>query len=299
MIVVSRSRATTAGRSSLFGAAPGVLLLPFVLVSFAANSLVTRYVVSDGMIDPFLLSAVRFVSGALALLLLTWSRRVRPSVRRSNVIAAVWLGTYAVCISYGYRYIGAAAGTFVFYATVLVTLVAYDKVTATPVPVRRGLGAVVSLLGIGVLAAPTLGSVTLTGVVLLAVTGAAWGLYTASGRAAGDPSVASTGNFTVLAALLVLPTAVAAAGGAKVTAAGFGWAVVMGVFTTALAYVAWYACQHRMSATTAGSVQLVIPILTTIAAVLLLGERLSASFVVAAVLVAAGMWVARPARDHR
>jgi hypothetical protein len=54
--------------------------------------------------------------------------------------------------------------------------------------------------------------------------------------------------------------------------------------------------RDRVSATTAGSVQLVIPTVTTIAAVLR-GERLSAPFVVVAVLVAAGMWVARPARE--
>jgi drug/metabolite transporter (DMT)-like permease len=51
-----------------------------------------------------------------------------------------------------------------------------------------------------------------------------------------------------------------------------------------------------MSATTAGTVQLVIPILTAPGAVALLGEPLSAALFVAAALVAAGMWLARPAR---
>ena len=58
--------------------------------------------------------------------------------------------------------------------------------------------------------------------------------------------------------------------------------------------MAWYACQRRMSATTAGSVQLVIPILTAAGAMLLLGERLTVLFVVAALLVFAGLWVGRP-----
>ena len=40
---------------------------------------------------------------------------------------ALWLGVYAVCISYGYRLIGAAAGTLVFYGAVLVTLIGYDR----------------------------------------------------------------------------------------------------------------------------------------------------------------------------
>ncbi len=41
------------------------LLLPFVLVSFAANSLITRHVVDDELLDAGLLTAVRFVTGAV------------------------------------------------------------------------------------------------------------------------------------------------------------------------------------------------------------------------------------------
>lgn len=59
------------------------LLLPFVLVSFAANSLVTRHVVADGLLDAGLLSAVRFVAGVLALLALCAARRERPVVGRT------------------------------------------------------------------------------------------------------------------------------------------------------------------------------------------------------------------------
>jgi drug/metabolite transporter (DMT)-like permease len=79
-----------------------------------------------------------------------------------------------------------------------------------------------------------------------------------------------------------------------VTPSGLLLAAAMGAFTTAFAYVAWYACQRRMSATTAGSVQLLIPILTAAGAMLLLGERLTTLFVVAALLVFAGLWVGRP-----
>ena len=70
----------------------------------------------------------------------------------------------------------------------------------------------------------------------------------------------------------------------------------MGAGTTAFAYVAWYACQRSLSGTTAGSVQLIIPVLTTVGAVLLLGEPLTAGLLVAAVLVGSGMWLGRPAR---
>jgi len=199
-----------------------------------------------------------------------------------------------VCISFGYQHIGAAAGTFVFYATVLAGLVAYDMVSRTPVPRVRVVGALVSLAGVGVLTAPAAGDVTPLGVLLLAVTGAAWALYTAAGRTVTDPQTATTGNFTVLAVALMVPVGVTVLGGPTVTTTGLVLAALMGSVTTALSYVAWYACQRRMSATTAGTVQTIIPILTAAAATVLLGERLTVVLVLAALLVFAGLWIGRP-----
>ena len=271
------------------------LLLVFVLVSFAANSLITRHVVAANLLDAGLLSAVRFVAGAIALVAIALVRRERIVVGRSNLRPALWLGVYAVCISYGYRHIGAAAGTFVFYATVLFTLVMWDVLHGDSIPLRRAAGAAISLAGIAVLASGSIQSVTVLGVLLLAVTGAAWGLYTAAGRTRTDPRVATTGHFVVLAAVLAVPAIAGVAGGLHVTTAGMAWAIAMGAGTTALAYVAWYACQRSLSGTTAGAVQLVIPVLTAIGAALLLGEQLTARLGVCAALVVVGTWLGRPA----
>jgi drug/metabolite transporter (DMT)-like permease len=269
-------------------------LLSFVLVSFAANSLVTRYVVANRLLDAYLLTTVRFVAGAVALLVLALGSDERFTPTRANLWPAFWLGVYAVCISFGYQHIGAAAGTFVFYATVLAGLVAYDVLTRTPVPRARAIGALISLAGVGVLTVPAAGDVTPVGVLLLTVTGAAWALYTVAGRTVTDPRTATTGNFLVLAAALLVPVGVTVSGGPAVTTAGLLLGAVMGSVTTALSYVAWYACQRRMSATTAGTVQFVIPILTAAGAMLLLGERLTVLFVLAALLVFAGLWIGRP-----
>jgi len=274
------------------GRSTGVLL-PLVLVAFAANSLITRHVVGQDLLDAGLLSGVRFVAGAAALLGLSLARSERPVVGRANLLPALWLGVYAVCISYGYLHIGAAAGTFVFYASVLLTLVAGDLVRRTSLPAARLAGAVVSLLGIGVLASGSTGTVTVLGVVLLAATGVAWGLYTAAGRATVDPRVATTGHFLVLAAVLLVPTVVGAGAGLRVTGSGLAWAAGMGAGTTAFAYVAWYACQRSLSGAAAGTVQLVIPVITAIGAVVLLGEVLSPRLLLAAVLVLGGMWLGR------
>ena len=117
------------------------------------------------------------------------------------------------------------------------------------------------------------------------MTGAAWGLYTAAGQGVTDPTLATTGHFVVLAGVLLVPTAVGFTADLRVTGSGIAWAVLMGAVSTSFAYVAWYACQRVLSGTAAGSVQLAIPVLTAVGAVLLLGERLSPWLVVAAGLV--------------
>ena len=276
-----------------------MVLLPYVLVSFAANSLITRHVVEDDLLDAGLLTAVRFIAGAVALSTLAIGLGVRPTIGRANVVPALWLGIYAVSISYGYQHIGAAAGTFVFYATVLLTLVAVDVVRRTVMPRRRLLGAGIALAGLAVLAGGSIDTVTPLGVALLALTGATWGLYTLAGRSAADPRRANTGNVLLLSAVLVAPAAYLAgpADGVEVTSSGLIWGVVMGAGTTAVAYVAWYACQRSLSATSAGTVQLAIPVLTAVGAVALLGERFTAGLAVSAALVTVGMWLAAPGRS--
>ena len=271
------------------------LLLPFVLVSFAANSLITRYVVRDDLLDAGLLTAVRFLAGAAVHVLLAALRRERLRIGRDNLLPSLALGVYALCISYGYLHIGAAAGTFVFYTAVLLTLVADDRRTVTALPVRRLIGAAVALLGVAVLAASSVATVTPLGVGLLGVTGVAWGLYTVAGRGAADPRIANTGHFALLAVVLLLPAVAGAAVGLRVTGEGLAWAAVMGGGTTAFAYVAWYACQRALTGAQAGLVQLVIPVLTAAGAVLLLDEPVSVRLLVAAGLVGTGMWLARAA----
>jgi drug/metabolite transporter (DMT)-like permease len=179
-------------------------------------------------------------------------------------------------------------------------LAAHDVAAGARVPVRRGVGIAVALAGIAVLAIDSDQRVSALGIVLLTVTGVAWGLYTAAGRVNGDrdPRVATTANFVLVAAVVALPATIGVVAGLRVTTIGLAWAAAMGAVTTALAYVAWYICQRSMSATVAGSSQLVIPILTAAGAVLLLGEELSARLLVAAVLVAGGLWLGRPDRPR-
>src|ERR1700760_416458 len=106
---------------------PVRLLLVLVVMScFAANSIATRLVVSRGWLDAAGVTLARFSSGAVMLVtVLILQRRSRESwPSLADVPLVLCLAGYALAIAYGYRYITAAAGTFVFYSLVIATMTA-------------------------------------------------------------------------------------------------------------------------------------------------------------------------------
>jgi hypothetical protein len=62
-----------------------------VLVSFAANSLITRYVVEDALLDAGLLSAARFVRAPWHSSRSRWSATNDRHPRRTNLRPALFL----------------------------------------------------------------------------------------------------------------------------------------------------------------------------------------------------------------
>lgn len=267
--------------------------LAFVLVSFALNSAMTRFVVAGGLLDPGLASAVRFLAGALSLAVLLVALRKLPSARptRRNVAPAFWLGAYAVLISYGYAHIGAAAGTFVFYACVLLTMTLYAAFAEGQRPSPRAVaGALLALAGVGVLALGRVEGATPLGVALLAGTGITWGAYSVLGRRSAEPLAFTAANFFALApAMVVLALGVGLASAPAMTTTGLAIAAFMGAITTALSYAVWYWALGRIPRVQGATYQLAIPVMTAAMGVLWLGEALSDRLLLAGALVLAGM----------
>jgi drug/metabolite transporter (DMT)-like permease len=270
--------------------------LGFVLGSFALNSVATRFVVAQGLLDPGLTTAARFLAGALALAaVLALTGRGMPRVGRASLAPAAWLGAYALLISYGYQHIGAAAGTFVFYALVLATMVGGAALMQGRAPTLRSLlGGLVALAGVGVLAFGRVEGATLLGVLLLAGTGLAWGAYSLLGRRSSDALGFTAANFLALAVPLVPFAALllgGAAGPVPITDLGLGIALLMGAITTALSYAVWYWALARIPPAHGATYQLAIPVLTAALGVLLLGEALGPHLLAAGAVVLLGMGV--------
>lgn len=271
------------------------LTLGFVVVvmaCFAANSVATRYLVNGHLLDPAAVTIARFAAGAamLALILAVQGRARDALPRLTDGPLILFLGGYALAIAYGYRYITAAAGTFVFYALVILTMA-----VGGARPTRRAAaGALTAVAGVGLLAFGRVAGTTPLGVVLLAFTGAAWGAYSLALRKRGTPLIANARAFVGLA--LLLPVL------AWVERDALMWSVkglciglAMGGITTALSYALWARVLPLLAPIEAGTFQLLVPVLTATAGIVLLAEPFTPRLAFAAVLVLGGMWLtARP-----
>jgi drug/metabolite transporter (DMT)-like permease len=261
-------------------------LVLVVMACFAANSVMTRYLVGSGRLDPAAVTIARFSAGAamLALILAVHGRTRDIWPRLSDAPMIFFLGSYALAIAYGYRYITAAAGTFVFYALVIVTMAAGGNR-----PTRRAaLGGILALAGVAVLAFGRVKGTTSLGVLLLAITGATWGAYSLGLRKRGTPLLANARAFVGIVWFLPLlgwverDTLVWSTTGLAI---GLG----MGAITTALAYALWARVLPALTPLEAGTFQLLVPVLAAVAGVTLLGEPFTLRLGIAGALVLAGM----------
>ena len=133
------------------------------------------------------------------------------------------------------------------------------------------------------------------GAALMAAAGVAWGLYSLRGRkAAAPPLQATAGNFLRAVPMTVLLSLLAFAlfQVFHATPAGIALAVASGALASGLGYVLWYAALRGLSATRAAIVQLAVPVLAALGAVLVLGEHVSMRLVACAGAILGGIALA-------
>jgi drug/metabolite transporter (DMT)-like permease len=108
----------------------------------------------------------------------------------------------------------------------------------------------------------------------MALAGVAWGVYSIRGRSTTDPLSTTADNLlrTAPLGLLFLASYGAAA---HATAGGVALAALSGAVATGGGYALWYAALPALGASRAGTLQLSVPVIAAVAAVLLLGEPLT------------------------
>jgi drug/metabolite transporter (DMT)-like permease len=276
-----------------------IVLTLLALVAFASNSLLTRLALGSRQLDAATFTALRLASGAvmLAALVLAQSRSWR-ALGGAKLAGPLALFVYAAPFSFAYLRIGAAVGALVLFGVVQLTMIGYGIARGEhPTPVMW-LGLALAAGGLLVLTVPAVARPDPLGVLLMAVAGVAWAVYTLVGRGTADPLAANARSFlwsTPLAMLLV------AIGRAPVhaTPRGITLALVSGAITSGLGYAIWYRALPALTVTQAAVAQLSVPVIAAVGAVLTLGETLSMRLIVAGLAVLSGVGIVLSARSRR
>jgi drug/metabolite transporter (DMT)-like permease len=265
-----------------------VLLTVLAMLAFAGNSLLCRAALAEGAIDAGRFTALRLLSGAVVLGLIT---RAGPFPARrggGNWPSALALLLYAAGFSWAYVSLPAATGALLLFAAVQATMIGVGVARGERLGWAQVGGIILAGGGVLGLLLPGASAPAPVGAVLMVVAGVAWGVYSLRGRGAGDATRVTAGNF-VRAALLALPLAFIATGDVALRAEGVLYAVASGALASGLGYAVWYTALPALRASTAATVQLSVPAIAALGAVLLLGEPLTLRLVVASVTILGGI----------
>ncbi|ALD91676.1 multidrug DMT transporter permease [Cupriavidus gilardii CR3] len=270
------------------------------MLAFAGNSLLCRLALRDTTIDAASFTTVRLLSGAITLWVLVQLRggasrapEATPTTEASsgNWRSALALFAYAILFSYAYAQLSAATGALLLFGAVQVTMIGRGLWLGERPHLVQTAGYLIAVAGLIGMLLPGLSAPPLLGALLMIASGAAWGIYSIRAKGARDPVRANAGNF-LRASVCCLPIYLAALPWASHDAAGMLYAVLSGAIASALGYAIWYVALRGLTVTTAGLVQLSVPVIAAAGGVLLLGEAVTWRLVVASIAVLGGVGLA-------
>lgn len=256
------------GRISLI---PIVLLTCFAMVAFAANSLLTRLAFQTTAIDATSFTVIRIVSGAITLLAILIFQRAPLRLARSGWWPAILLFTYAASFSFAYRDINTGAGALVLFASAQLLMIGYGYYKGERTSI---FGVLLALVGLAAFLTPSASAPSLSATALMAAAGFAWGGFSLIGRSVDSP-VASTASSFLWAVPLAFGLMWLQHEHLSFDTKGAVYALLSGTLASAIGYAVWYWVRVRMTAISAGAVQLSVPVLSAILGVLILSENIS------------------------
>lgn len=263
------------------------MLTVFAMLAFAGNSLLCRAALRDSQIDPTSFTALRLVAGAVVLWLLL-SLRGKVSKPSGSWAGALALFVYAAAFSNAYVDLDAGAGALLLFGAVQLSMVAWGLARGERLNGWQTVGMIMAGMGLAALLLPDASAPSLSASLLMVLAGSAWGAYSLLGKNNSDPMAATAGNFIRTLPMVAL-LGLATWNRLEWTGTGVIYALLSGGLASGIGYALWYAALPGLAAIQAASVQLSVPFITALAGMLLLGETLTASAMVAGIAILAGI----------
>jgi drug/metabolite transporter (DMT)-like permease len=268
------------------------------MLAFAGNSLLCRLALEREAIDAASFTSIRIVSGAVVLALLTLRHNHRNDRAVRDPRAALMLFAYMACFSFAYVYLDTGTGALILFGAVQVTMILGALRGGERLSAWSWFGLAAAVGGLVWLVSPGVTAPTPFGALLMAVAGIAWGIYSLRGRGTAEPIVNTGWNF-LLCAPFAIVLLIAFRSSLDWQASGVLLAVASGTGTSGLGYVIWYATVRRLTAASAATVQLTVPVIAAIGGVVWLSEQITARLVLASLATLGGVWIVLAQRTSR
>jgi drug/metabolite transporter (DMT)-like permease len=278
------------------------------LIAFAANSVLCRLALErqvDGYaIDPGSFTIVRLSSGIGALVIILYvqtyffqrpaniSLQTHQTAKKSkgSWLASVCLFLYAFGFSYAYVSLETGTGALILFGVVQITMISVTFVSGNKLCVSEWVGVLIALLGFLWLILPGVSAPSLEGLILMAISGIAWAVYTLMGKKSEDPLADTHYNFLrTLPFILIL--VIYNIGDYYLTQRGLLLAVASGAITSGLGYSIWYLALKRLATIQAAVLQLLVPVLAATAGVLFVSEVLTERLIGSSLLILGGIFL--------
>ena len=287
------------------------------LIAFAANSVLCRLALGDNTIDAASFTSVRLLSGiSVLIIILAFTRSglgsrfsraegqdeqdklqgtsaadalSQPKLKaRGSWRAAILLFIYAITFSFAYISLATGMGALILFASVQLTMVIASLLGGKKLHYTEWIGLIMAFCGFIYLVMPTLATPSLSGFILMTISGIAWAGYTLMGRgsasALGDTSYnfLRTLPFVILLILFTFQDA-------QLSNTGLALAIVSGGLASGIGYTVWYIALTGLSAIQAAVVQLVVPVIAAIGGIMFAGESISMRLILASAMILGGI----------
>ena len=267
----------------------------FALFAFAANSVFCRLALGDEAIDATSFTSVRLFSGIIILFILMQftSHVSKPqSSLKANAkgswLAAIMLFTYAVTFSFGYISLDTGTGALILFGAVQITMILFNVISGSRLHYSEWLGLTCAFIGFVYLILPSITTPSLTGFILMSVSGMAWAFYTLLGRKSKHALSDTAFNF-LRTSPFILILVLLSFNNLHISSNGFLLAVLSGAIASGIGYFVWYIALSGLSVTQAAVLQLFVPIIAALGGVIFTSESITLRLIESSILVLGGI----------
>lgn len=286
------------------------------LIAFAANSLLCRMALADGAIDAWNFTAIRLLSGAacLGLIMLLQAHFLkRTRLKQSSLkqtalqqtgsvdknvpkekgdwLSAISLVIYAICFSVAYQVLDTGTGALILFSAVQLTMIGWGIYNKERLNGVQWLALLIALIGFIYLMLPSAAMPSLSGALIMVISGIAWGIYSIRGKTCVSPL--RTTGFNFLRSLVVVPilALIGMSYLSTISMTGVILAVASGAIASGIGYSIWYVAMPLLKTTQSAVIQLCVPVLAAIMGVVFLSEQLTLEFIIASSVILSAVLV--------